>query len=76
MEDRKFTKKLLDDMTFFFFGKFFFSHTSSKEIYRVLIYLFMNLYVSIPSTTQNIWDKVFKNGLSKICGMQSLKSLK
>ena len=40
MEDRKFTKKLLDDMTFFFFGKFFFSHTSSKEMFGALIYLF------------------------------------
>ena len=24
----------------------------------------------------NIWDKVFKNGLSKICGRQPLKNLK
>ena len=25
---------------------------------------------------KNIWDKVFKNGLSKICGRQLLKNLK
>ena len=26
------------------------------------------------STTGNIWDKLFKNGPSKICGRQPLKS--
>ena len=26
--------------------------------------------------TVNIWDKVFKNGPSQICGRQSLKNLK
>ena len=26
--------------------------------------------------SNDIWDKVFKNGLSKICGRQPLKNLK
>ena len=40
MEDRKFTKKLLDDMTFFFFGKFFFLTPLLRKCIGALIYLF------------------------------------
>ena len=30
----------------------------------------------IGAVNINIWDKVFKNGPSKVCGRQSLKNLK
>ena len=31
---------------------------------------------AIMAAASDIWDKVFKNGLSKICGRQPLKDLK
>ena len=34
------------------------------------------LLLQIESTGRNIWDEVFKNGPSEICGRQFLKSLK
>ena len=30
----------------------------------------------LPPNGKNIWDEVFKNGPSKICGRQPLKNLK
>ena len=47
-----------------------------------LIKLHLLNYASIPwlhlsrNSSRNIWNKVFKNGPSKICGKQPLKNLK
>ena len=35
----------------------------------------INTEVFQPCYITNIWDKVFKSGLSKFCGRQSLKNL-
>ena len=38
--------------------------------------LAFEIHFFVSLTLTNIWVKVFKNGLSKICGRQPLKNLK
>ena len=51
---------------------------SSTDNDCAYITTFNVLIVSAPilSVASHIWDKVFKNGPNKICGRQSLRSLK
>ena len=73
-----------------FLGKLFLSLRSKLVVLFTLVDIFLRffskfsllskiisvtyVFVGIPSSSQNMWDKVFKNGLSKICGRQPLKS--
>ena len=50
----------------------FFNQISSFEIY---IYKFSEMDFAFRSSIPIIWDKVSKNGPSKICGRQPLKNL-
>ena len=51
----------------------FFNFSIFTEILIISIYF----GVVLPSyLLKNLWDKVFKNGPSKICGRQPLKNLK
>ena len=57
-----FTKKLMDDFKWTFL------------ILKKLVLVLGMTY--LPDDLLNKWDKVFKNGPSKICGRQVLKDLK
>ena len=58
-----FTKKLMDD-------DFKWTSLILKKLVLVLSMTYL------PDDLLNKWDKVFKNGPSKICGRQVLKDLK
>ena len=47
------------------------SRHQNKEAWKDIIFRIFNHFICI-----NIWDKVFKDGPSKICGRQPLKNLK
>ena len=44
--------------------------------FNIDIIQFTELYVSVIPTWRKKWDKLFKNGPSKICGRQPLKKFK
>ena len=54
---------------------FKFKYTCCNPSKPTLFLLHADPYLCTPSAYNNIWDKAFKNRLSKICGRQPLKNL-
>ena len=65
---------MIECLAFIYYQKYFFYDKMDRRLFYFHVTIFRTL--SIILRMINIWDKVFKNRRSKICGREPFKKLK